>query len=296
MRVPPYAWPQGKRCAAAIQVIFDDGLDAVAKAPDLVNRSKSFSVWEYGARRGVDRLARTFEDFGVASTWLVPGIVAKKHRTLIGELAEEGHEIAARGWSFEIYAALSRIESLDHLKRSREAIGDFTGSAPGGFRLPAGNWPIRFDTLLREAGYSWSATLNGDDRPYWHPSGLVEIPVHLELEDRPYFQFNFNPPFPKGLSRLPSYDGVLTNWRAEFDAYREYGLCFVLQVRPEMIATPGRIFVLRELLEHVLSFGDVWIAKGSQIADWHRKSGATVEAGHPLEIYSSYRRENGLDG
>lgn len=295
MRVPPYRWPSEKKCAVAIHVLFDDGLDALFKAPDLINRSKSFSVWEYGARRGVDRLLQTFLDFDTVTTWLVPGIVAERRPLVINEIAAAGHEIASRGWSFEQYDALSHHESLSNLKRSQDAIEAAAGCRPTGFRLAAGRWPVGFDRSLTSVGFEWSATLNGDDRPYSHDSGLVEIPVHLELEDRPYFQFNFNPPFPKGLSRLPSYDGVLENWRAEFDAYREFGLCFVLQIRPEMIATPGRIFVLRELLMHMRSFEDVWFANGHEISGWHRRNSSAMEAGHPLRVFASYRRENGFN-
>ncbi|MBB5574638.1 MULTISPECIES: polysaccharide deacetylase family protein [Rhizobium] len=294
MRIPPYSWPVGKACAVAVQVLFDDGLDAVFKAPDLVNRSKSFSVWEYGAKRGVERLADTLQEMQVPATWFVPGVVAEKHESLLRNVAGRGHELAARGWAFERYDSLPAQQALERLKRSVAALADLTGTEPRGFRLPAGNWPAGFDGLLLRAGFEWSATLSGDDRPYFHRSGLVEIPVHLELEDRPYFQFNFNPPFPKGLSRLPSYDSVLRNWKAEFDAYRKYGLCFVLQIRPEMIGTPGRIFILRELLAYVRSFDDVWIARSSEIADWHRSHAQAVEDGHPIEVYRSYRRENGL--
>ncbi|WP_019565616.1 polysaccharide deacetylase family protein [Agrobacterium sp. 10MFCol1.1] len=294
MRIPAYRWPEAKRCAVAVQVIFDDGLDAVLKAPDLVNRAKSFSVWEYGAKRGVERLLATLQNSQVAATWFVPGVVAQKHGKLLRDIAGDGHELAARGWAFELYETLSERESLDCLQRSSQVLRELGGAEPSGFRLPAGNWPVGFDRLLLQAGFEWSASLNGDDRPYSHSSGLVEIPVHLELEDRPYFQFNFNPPFPKGLSRLPSYDSVLRNWKAEFDAYRKYGLCFVLQIRPEMIATPGRIFILQEFLAHVLSFDDVWVARSADIARWHLRHALPVEARHPIEVYRSYRRENGL--
>lgn len=66
-------WPEGKRCAMLISALFDDGMDAVAAAPDLLQRSKSFSVWKYGATRGVERLCRTFASFDIAASWFVLG-------------------------------------------------------------------------------------------------------------------------------------------------------------------------------------------------------------------------------
>jgi uncharacterized membrane protein YhhN len=74
--LPNTYWPDGKRCAVLISVLFNDGRDAVAQAPDLPQRSKSFSVWQYGALRGVDRLLQTFADFTIPASWFVPGLVA----------------------------------------------------------------------------------------------------------------------------------------------------------------------------------------------------------------------------
>ncbi|MDE1996586.1 MAG: polysaccharide deacetylase family protein [Rhizobiaceae bacterium] len=284
-------WPKGKTCAAIISVIFDDGLDAVAQAPDLAGRSKSFSVWEYGAARGVERLCRTFAAAGIATSWFVPGVVAEKHEGLLRDVVAPHHEIEGRGWAFERYDTLQAPAAVDLLRRSRDRLGTIASNDVSGFRLPAGNWPRHFDRLLIDAGYVWSASLNGDDVPYSHASSLVEIPVHNELEDRPYFQFNFTPAFPKGQGRIPSYDAVLGNWIAEFEAYRKYGLCYVLQLRPEWTGTPGRIALVEELLRHIRSFDDVWVATAAQVARWHAGKGIASPAEHPMNVYEAYVRE-----
>lgn len=290
-------WPAGKRSAAIISVIFDDSMDAVARAPDLANRSKSHSVWLYGAKRGVERLCRAFERSAIQSSWFVPGLVAENHRSLMGDVSAAGHDLESHGWAFERHDALPRPASLDLLARSRQAIEAISGKPVTGFRLPMGNWPDQFDAQLKQAGYLWSATLNGDDVPYLHPSSLLEIPVHLELEDRPYFQFNFTPAFPKGQSRIPSYESVLRNWIAEFDAYRKFGACFVLQLRPEMTGTPGRIFLVEELIKHILSFDDVWVATAAEVAAWHMSNNASAaEPTHPLNVFAAYKREHSVAG
>ena len=285
-------WPAGKRAAAIISVIFDDGMDAVAKAPDLAQRAKSHSVWLYGARRGVERLCRAFEDAGVRTSWFVPGLVVESHGMLLRAVADAGHELESHGWAFERHDALSPADSLAILERSRQALEDASNREPTGFRLPLGAWPDAFDRVLREAGFLWSASLNGDDVPYLHPSSLVEIPIHLELEDRPYFQFNFTPAFPKGQGRIASYDGVLANWIAEFDAYRKFGACFVLQLRPEMTGTPGRIGLVEAMIRHIQSCDDVWITTADEIARWHIANNARApESDHPLNVFAAYQRE-----
>ncbi|NEI72812.1 polysaccharide deacetylase family protein [Rhizobium lusitanum] len=281
-------WPHGKTSAAIVSVIFDDGLDAIAQAPDLKGRSKSFSVWQYGATRGVERLCNAFADARISTSWFVPGIVAEKHEQLLREVVSAHHEIESHGWAFERYDAMSAAESVDLLKRSRETLNAIASNEVSGFRLPTGNWPRHFDRLLVDAGYTWSASLNGDDVPYSHASSLVEIPVHNELEDRPYFQFNFTPAFPKGQGRIPSYEAVLGNWIAEFDAYRKYGLCYVIQLRPEWTGTPGRIALVEALLAHIGSFDDVWLTTAAEVARWHGGKGAAAPADHPINVYEAY--------
>lgn len=281
-------WPQGKTCAAIVSVIFDDGLDAVAQAPDLKGRSKSFSVWQYGAARGVERLCNAFADAEISTSWFVPGVVAEKHERLLREIVAPYHEIESHGWDFERYDAMDASAAMELLKRSRDRLSAIASNEVSGFRLAAGNWPRHFDRLLVEAGYTWSASLNGDDVPYSHSSSLVEIPVHIELEDRPYFQFNFTPAFPKGQSRIPSYEAVLGNWIAEFDAYRKYGLCYVIQLRPEWTGTPGRIALVEALLAHITSFDDVWLTTAADVARWHASKVIASPADHPINVYEAY--------
>ncbi|MFM2479195.1 polysaccharide deacetylase family protein [Celerinatantimonas sp. MCCC 1A17872] len=291
MTTNSYQWPKGKRCAVMLSIIYDDGRDALAIAPDLAQRSKSRSVWEYGTTRGVERLCEQLFARDLPTTWFVPAAVASERASFIAELSAKGHEIAGRGINFEQYCEQSDAQNIDCLKRTRETLATITGQAPKGFRLPSGLWPNGFDSLLKAQGFEWSSTLNGDDFPYQHQSGLIELPVQVELEDRPYFQFNFTPAFPKGHSRMAGYDAVLDNWRSEFAAYHEYGLCFNLQLRPEIIATPGRSFIVDELLDYIAQFDDVWFATGSQLAAWHQQSNQQNEAEHPVAVFAEYLQE-----
>ena len=41
-------------------------------------------------------------------------------------------------------------------------------------------------------------------------------------------------------------------------------------LHPQIIGIPGRIQMLEELLDEMLSKGDVWVATGAEIADWWR--------------------------
>ncbi|SNT73973.1 polysaccharide deacetylase family protein [Paracoccus seriniphilus] len=286
-----FCWPEGKSCAVMLGIGFDDGIDATARAPELPAREKSHSVWQYGAARGVDRMIACLQDAALPATWFLPGTLGVTRGEQVTRIAQSGHEIACHGWGTERLDQMSIAERAALLARARATLQDASGQEVQGFRLSHGHWPPGFATQLRETGFQWSHTLQGDDWPYIHPEGLVEIPFHSETEDRPYFQFNFAPAFPAGLARIPSYDGVLANWMAEFDACRKYGLCLSLLLRPEWTGTPGRIGLMRKLIAHMQAHDDVWFATGSEIAAWTRQQGLPLETDHPLNVYARYLRE-----
>ena len=50
----------------------------------------------------------------------------------------------------------------------------------------------------------------------------------------------------------------------DFAGFHRFGLGYVLRLHPEIIATPGRIGVLRELLQGIQQHDDVWIATGAE--------------------------------
>jgi hypothetical protein len=118
----------------------------------------------------------------------------------------------------------------------------------------------------------------------------VELSRQHELDDYPYFVFDLDPLIPKGSPRIASTREVLRNWTLEFDAYRTEGLCFVPTVRPEIIATPGRIGLLREFTDYVTAYDDVWIATGSEVASWWSSLNLENSPDHPAEIFHALTR------
>ena len=287
-----FQWPEGKSCAVMLGIAFDDGLDATARAPELPLREKSFSVWKYGAARGVDRMLGCLHDAGLSASWFIPGALAESLPGQVADIASAGHEIACHGWSTERFDTMSAGDTADLLAKARAALAAATGQTINGFRLPFGRWPSGFAAALCQAGFDWSHSLCGDDWPYLHPEGLVEIPAHIETEDRSYFQFNFSPAFPVGQSRIPSYEGVLANWIAEFDACRSFGLCLSTLLRPEWTGTPGRIGLMKAFVAHMQAQGDVWFATGSEIATWTLSQGLPRVPNHPLQVFNRYLAES----
>jgi hypothetical protein len=65
----------------------------------------------------------------------------------------------------------------------------------------------------------------------------------------------------------------------------------VLRLHPEIIATPGRIGVLRELLAGIQRHEDVWIATGAEVARWWAESATAATGDHPASVYERHYRD-----
>jgi peptidoglycan/xylan/chitin deacetylase (PgdA/CDA1 family) len=287
-------WPHGKRMAVVVTVDFFDAHAILTQEPRMAGREKSLSVWQYGARRGVDRLLQVFDEFSMAASWFVPGRVALDHRALVQRIHAAGHEIGNASFACEDFERLTLAQQRDSLLAAQAALNEVTGETPTGFRAPFGNWAPGFTQHLREAGIAWSSSWRGDDRPYLHPAvgslsdassaPLVELPLHYELEDEPYFSFNLFPPVPVGQPRIASYREVLANWQQDFAGFRRLGLLMPLRIRPEILGTAGRIDLLRELLASVRAHDDVWLCTGREVAQWWRSQHSANEPGHPVDV------------
>ncbi|CAM3435231.1 polysaccharide deacetylase [Rouxiella silvae] len=292
-------WPQGKRCAVVITVDFNDIQGILSQVPAVAGREKTLSVWRYGTLRGIDRLLALLAEKNLRSSWCVPGAVADEHSDKIMHIARAGHELATCGYEFAQFDNLSLEQQISSLKRGQAALKAQTGEKPRGFRVPSGNWAPGFADALSEEGIDWSSSWRGDDVPYFQPmrdglpSKLVELPMHYELEDEPYFAFNLSPAVPPAQSRIASYSHTLGNMKMDFDGFYRFGLCYVLRLHPEVIGTAGRIGLLAELFDYITSHPDVWVATAGEIADWWRQTQPQNDASHPAQVWQQHT-ENGV--
>ncbi|WP_110654180.1 polysaccharide deacetylase family protein [Salinicola halimionae] len=287
-------WPEGKRSAVVLTVDYSDVLGILAQVPAMAGRDKSLSVWRYGSQRGVERLLARLDDAGLRVSWFLPGRLAETQGALVDEIAAAGHEIACAGYEYEDFSTLTPQDQVQVLWRGRDALAARTGKLPTGFRLPLGAWAPGFERELTQAGFHWSSSWRGDDLPYRHPEApsLIELPLHYELDDDAYLAFNLSPPVPPGQSRIAGYRETLANWQADLDGFHRFGLCAVMRLHPELIGTPGRADLLRELLAGLRDQPARWVATGEGVARWWAANGPDIPPDHPASAFQRYRSES----
>lgn len=275
-------WPGNYKCAVMVTVNLNAQYFWLQVDQKVIDMPNTLSMGEFGVTTGLERVLSVLDNHNIKATFFVPGKVAETWADRVKQIAEKGHEIGCLGYSEEKYGLLDRSDQKRYMERAVNSIRENLKITPLGFRAPIMG-ELTKDTLAiaKELGMVYSSNLGDDDRPYWNKledgSDLLEIPIHYSLYDLPYFALNYYPAFPSGWCRIAGYEGVLSNWKDEFSAYYEYGLCYVLQIDPQTIGTPGRIALLEKILEFIRDSQNsrdpnrVWFAKGSEVVDYFNK-------------------------
>lgn len=260
---PRFRWPHGHRCAVMLCFDVDGETTALAEDPALARRLTTMSQCEYGPRVGVPRILGLLDHLAVPATFFIPSYIAEHHPGMTREIAARGHEIGAHGHLHEKLAHLTPDEERAVLEKSLAILTDIVGSRPLGHRAPWFEINPGTPDLLREFGLIYSASLMGDDVPYLHPNGLVEIPGQWMLED--WEQFAFNPEPAWGF--IPeNCEKVYDLWWREYEAMRDFGCCFVLTLHPWLSGRPSRVRLLERLIRDIQADNAAWFTTGSELA------------------------------
>jgi len=275
---PRFTWPDGQHCAAMLCFDVDGETTALSEDRQLAERRALMSQCEYGPRIGVPRLLGALKHLGVPATFFIPGYIAEHHPRMIEAIVAHGHEIGLHGYLHEKLTGLTKAKEEAILVRCIEILERLTGTRPVGFRAPwfeTNRWTA---SLLARHGLSYCASEMGDDVPYVHPNGLVEIPGQWMLEDWEQFAFNADPAWgfvPENCAKV--YD----LWWREFEAMHDFRCCFVLTLHPWLSGRPSRVRLLEDLVGAMQAKGGVWFARGRELADYVR---ANPAARHEIDF------------
>lgn len=272
-----FKWKDGKKCAVAITVNLKGEYFWLSMFPDSINKPKTLSLGTFGINVGLKRVLNLLNNYNIKSTFFIPGAIAEKYETSVLDILVKGHEIANHGYEQENFALLTKEEQRAYLSKTNEIIKKVTGRTPIGFRAPEGEVTYETYELLEEMGFLYDSTLMDDDRPYYmeiadKDYNILQLPIKWQLNDFPYFAFNYSPAFPAGQGRIASYSSVLKNWIYEYEGYKNNSLAYILQIEPQTIGTPGRILMLKNFIEHVNKSNDAWFCTCSEICDYINKN------------------------
>lgn len=269
-------WKGKYRCAVTFSVDVD--CESLWCGTFKLTTPSPLSRGEFGARAGVPRLLDLFEKYEVPVSWFIPAQTVEERADTCEAIKRRGlrPDIAYHGYYHESVLNLPIDEERDLMKRGMRVLEEFFEQVPRGNRSPPFALGPNTADLLEEFGYVYDSSLFGHDEPYrprvpyakGRLRNFVEIPVCWELDDAPYFMFNFFP-YMSGFC-TPSH--VSEIWKAEFDGSHANGACFILVLHPQVIGRYSRLQMLEDLIRYIKKQPGVWWANHREVAEeWKRQ-------------------------
>ena len=256
------AWPAGASCAFVMSFDFDAEEVWIGEDPANASRPGVLSQGAYGPKVAIPLLLDLLDRHGIPATFFIPGRDAERHPQSVRSIIAAGHEVGHHGYTHTSVLALTEEQGREELRRGLDVLTDL-GASVTGYRSPSWDLtPITLE-LLREHGFRYASNLMDDIRPYAHPNGIIELPVHWILDDAAHFWFDGA----TWTKTIRSNDEVMSIWTEEFLGIRDLGGLVMLTTHPMLIGRPSRLRLLDRFLTWVREQPDVWIATAGDVAD-----------------------------
>ncbi|UGS39103.1 polysaccharide deacetylase family protein [Capillimicrobium parvum] len=289
--VPKVTWPGGARVAVNIALNWEEGSEYSKIAGDGRNEGlaeipytmdpeyrdlAAESVYEYGARAGVWRLQRLFEQFGIPITFFGAAVAFERNPEVAAWLKEAGHEPCCHGWRWEEVWTLSREEEREHMLEAIRSIERTCGERPRGWYCRYGPSVNTRELLVEEGGFVYDSDAYNDDLPYYTEVAGTRhliVPYSFTYNDGRYV-------LPQGFSDPSSF---FDQCRRGFDYLWEEGAThprmMSIGLHSRWAGQAGRTSGLRDFIEYALEKGDVWFTRRLDIANWWNEHHEEFEAG-----------------
>ncbi len=118
--------------------------------------------FESRLQQNTEETLALLDEYRTKATFFVLGWIADRYPEIVRRIADNGHEIASRGFLHQPLLNLTETARREDIVRSKELLEDTIGCAVTGFRLSDG-WLTRRDLWflneLQEAGYQYDSSL-----------------------------------------------------------------------------------------------------------------------------------------
>jgi allantoinase len=271
----PLRWPKGARVAVWVipnieHFLFDRPSTSITSAttslvPDVLN----YSWRDYGVRVGVWRMMEIMERHGVRGTVALNSDVCFYYPRIL----EEGNRL---GWEWMGHGTSNSILINKQTEEEERAliagvvgrIEHATGKRPRGWLSPALTESHRTLDILAENRIEYVANWVNDEQPYpmrVKSGTMLSLPYSVEINDIPVF-----------LEMKQSGESFSRMICDQFDVLYEDGAktgrVMAVSLHPFLIGHPHRAKYFAQALTHITSRQEVWLATGSEIADWYTKN------------------------
>jgi peptidoglycan/xylan/chitin deacetylase (PgdA/CDA1 family) len=284
---PDITWPNGARVAVSLVINYEEGAEQSALQGDRVGEragevSSSIpagttdlgmdQLFAYGLRAGYWRLTHILDEFDYKSTFLFCGRAVERTPRLAADAVARGHEAASHGYRWVSHALMqSPAEEEREIRRASAALAAAGCGEPRGFYCRWGP-SVHTRSILARLGFEYDSNAYDDDLPYYDygvpGAPMLVLPYSLDTND---WKFIDGDPWGTPRAYLDYLKCSLEVLLAEGDRGLPRMLSVGLHLR--IIGRPGRLWALREFLEHLKKLGPrVWVARRIDIARHWRQA------------------------
>jgi allantoinase len=269
---PPLRWPGGARLALWVcpnieHYEFQPGPVRVRDPwprcphPDVLG----YGLKDYGNRVGLWRMFETMDRYGIRCTVSL-NLANFEHYPEIFEACER------RSWDYMCHGiynsqylwGYSEEEERAYISDCVDTFRRLTGRRLHGWFSPAASHTLNTPDLVAAAGFSYYCDFYHDDQPVpvrVKTRRLITIPYQMDLNDAVLTQGSG-----EGEDFLRISRDMFDTLYAEGETN---GRVMCMAIHPYLMGRPHRHKYLAEAIEYVVSHSGVWVATGSEIADWY---------------------------
>lgn len=260
-------WPNGKRIAVSVSVMFETWSEGTAPAysvqttqlkPGSVDHAaKAWST--YGGRVGVWRLIRMLDQLQIPATFFTNALCAQEYPDAVKQIVESGHDLAAHGHTQDqLLAYMTPDEQQTTIRHSVDLLECCGGRKITGWLSPVLAFTQETNDFLAQAGLTWTGDVTYSDLP-------IQIPTpHGVIAGVPTSDFADN-----RVMRASPRD-LYDAHRSTFDYLIEnepMGL-LVLVIHCQFGGRPLITSALGEILKYLARSPAVWFARHEHLANW----------------------------
>jgi peptidoglycan-N-acetylglucosamine deacetylase len=263
-------WPPGIRCVCLFTFDLDAEVTWIFRGS---NDAVAHSMGQFESKVGVPMLLDLLDSHAIKSTFFVPGWVAEKYNSTIDDIMRHGHDIEHHGYLHEPPGSFSSaVQEEEALLKGIEVLTRITGRRPRAYRSPFWEFSTHTVPLLEKHGFEYTGDLMDTLLPEYHvidgrTSGMINLPGHWILDDLAHFYYHVS-----ARKTILSCRQALELYQEEFRGIYAYGGLFTLTMHPQASGRPSRVLMLKELIDHIRRFPDVWIASPAEIVQYWRSA------------------------
>lgn len=269
---PKIVWPDGARVAFWVAPNIEfyelDPPDVQGRPiwqrpfPDILN----YSLRDYGNRSGVWRIMDALDEYGVRASVSLNAAVCEHLPDIVRRCVDLKWELFSHGiYNTRLITGESEDDVREVIRDSIETIRRCTGQTVTGWLAPAISATETFFDLLPEFGITYTLDMVPDDQPIpikVRKGRLISVPYSTDINDIRVMGMRGSSP-----------EAWASMMKACFDRlYREgekNGMVVCMPLHPFVVGQPHRIDALHDVLHHVTSHSQVWLATAREIADWY---------------------------